>query len=94
MTFPGQSRERTAIAWGRTALGTAGLGVLLLRLGVEHSSALEVCSAVVALVAAAGFAWRGRVSYQRASNSLVVLRVLTAAIVTAGVLAAIGVLTS
>jgi uncharacterized membrane protein YidH (DUF202 family) len=94
MTFPGQSRERTAISWGRTALGTAGLGALLVRLGVEHDSAAEVCGGVVALLAAGGFAWCGRTSQERASSSLVALRVLTVAVVASGVLAGIGVLTS
>ena len=69
MTYPGQSAERTTIAWGRTALAAAALAVLLLRLGLERSSVLEVLSAVVALCAAAGFAWRGRAAYRGSAVS-------------------------
>lgn len=93
MTYPGQSAERTTIAWGRTALAAAALAVLLLRLGIERGSALEVLSAAVALLAAAGFAWRGRTAYRGSVVPRPVVRALTVAIAAAGVLAVLGALT-
>jgi hypothetical protein len=90
MTYPGQSAERTAIGLGRTALAAAGLGALLLRLGLERSSVLEIFSAVVALLAAGGFAWRGRAAYRNSTVSMPVLRVLTCAIAAVGILATLG----
>ncbi|HZZ98021.1 MAG TPA: DUF202 domain-containing protein [Jatrophihabitantaceae bacterium] len=92
MTYPGQSAERTAIGWGRTALAAAGLGALLLRLGLERSSVLEILSAIIALLAAAGFAWRGRAAYRNSTVSTPVLRWLTVAIAAVGILAALGAL--
>jgi hypothetical protein len=93
VTYPGQSAERTAIGWGRTALAAAGLGVLLLRLGLERSSVLEIISAIIALLAATGCAWRGRAAYRNSTVPLTLLRALTCAIAAVGVLATLGALT-
>jgi uncharacterized membrane protein YidH (DUF202 family) len=81
---PGQSEERTAIAWGRTALAAAGLGVLLLRLGLDRDSPAEFVGAVLALLAGAGLAWRGRASYVSPVASIVALRLLTAILAACG----------
>jgi uncharacterized membrane protein YidH (DUF202 family) len=92
MTHPTQARERTAIAWGRTALGAAGLGVLLLRLGITRASPVEIASGVLAVLTSAAFAFRGRTAYRIGAERepLLAVRMTTAALVTVGVLAIIG----
>jgi hypothetical protein len=92
VTHPSQSRERTAISWGRTALGAAGLGVLLLRLGITRGSPVEIASAAVALLMSAGFASRGRTAYRLGaeSDTVMAVRATTLAMVVVGVLAIIG----
>jgi Domain of unknown function (DUF202) len=94
MTQPSQSRERTAISWGRTALGAAGLGVLLLRMGITRDSPVEIVSAALALLTSAAFASRGRTAYRLGSESdtLMAVRATTLALVAVGVLAIIGAL--
>ncbi|TYL46060.1 DUF202 domain-containing protein [Nocardioides sp. BGMRC 2183] len=57
-TDPGLQIERTALAWRRTALSTAALGLLLVRLGFSHDQPLEVAAGAGALLIAAGFAAR------------------------------------
>jgi uncharacterized membrane protein YidH (DUF202 family) len=89
---PGESEERTAIAWGRTALAAAGLGVLLLRLAVELNSVWEYVGAALALIASAGFAWRGRASYVSPVASAGALRLLTGALAGSGVATCIALL--
>jgi uncharacterized membrane protein YidH (DUF202 family) len=95
MTRPGQARERTAISWGRTALGAAGLGVLLLRLGIHRESPSEIASGVLALLTSAAFASRGRLAYRLGAEvgTLAAVRAATVALVAVGVLAIIGALT-
>jgi amino acid permease len=92
VTKPSQSRERTAISWGRTALGAAALGVLLLRVGITRNSPLEFASGVLAVLTSAAFASRGRMAYRlgAVSDTLIAVRATTAALVLVGVLAIIG----
>lgn len=93
MTIPGQARERTAISWGRTALGTVALGALLLRLGIEAGSVLEILAAALALSTGAAIGYLGRMSY-RWPGSTGSLRAVTIAIVVIGVLAVVGAVTA
>ncbi|HEY2273614.1 MAG TPA: DUF202 domain-containing protein [Jatrophihabitantaceae bacterium] len=90
--FPGESEERTAIAWGRTALAAAGLGVLLLRLALDRDSIAEFVGAALALLAGAGFAWRGRSSYRSPVASVTALRLLTGALAGSGLATCIALL--
>lgn len=92
MTHPSQAHERTAIAWGRTALGAAGLGVLLLRLGITRAAPVEIASGAVALLTSAAFAFRGHTAYRIGAyrEPLLAVRMATAALVTVGVLAILG----
>jgi uncharacterized membrane protein YidH (DUF202 family) len=93
MTKPGLAEERTAIAWGRTALGAAGLGVVVLRLGIERGSVTEMIAGIVALFLSAGLAARGRIAYRDPGRTPVLAhRLVTIALVTVGVLAVIGAL--
>ncbi|HTZ45186.1 MAG TPA: hypothetical protein VMB79_15110 [Jatrophihabitans sp.] len=62
------ARARTAVAWGRTALGLAGLGVLFLRLGIRAHSALEIAGGAVLWLCCAGFATAGRAAYRHDSG--------------------------
>ena len=87
--------ERTALAWQRTALAALALGVVLLRLGALAGSAPQLAAAVTVLLAAVALAvapvtrgdpdrWRG---VRRWTTALV-----TACVLTAGVLAVGGAL--
>jgi uncharacterized membrane protein YidH (DUF202 family) len=92
MTRPGLAQERTAIAWGRTGLGAAGLGVVLLRLGIERTSPVEIAGGIVALFLSSALAVRGRIAYRspEKDSSLIAHRGMTLALVTIGVLALVG----
>jgi uncharacterized membrane protein YidH (DUF202 family) len=89
---PGETEERTAIAWGRTALAAGALGVLLLRLALDRDSIAELVGAALALVAGAGFAWRGRSSYVSSVASVTALRLLTGALAGSGLATCIALL--
>ena len=88
----GQPQERTAIAWGRTALSVVALALLLLKLGLDRDSPLELAAAAVAVVTAAGVGQHGRSAYRRPDGDLAVgaVRATTAALVVVGVLAITG----
>jgi uncharacterized membrane protein YidH (DUF202 family) len=90
--LPGQSRERTAIAWGRTALSSAALGVLLLKLGVQRTSPADLAAASIALLMSAALAHAGRTSFRRDLTEvpLLPIRAVTAAMVAIGTLAIVG----
>lgn len=62
---PGQARERTALAWTRSALNMAATGTLIARGAFEaRLDALAIASAV-ALAALAVLTWdRGRIIYR------------------------------
>jgi uncharacterized membrane protein YidH (DUF202 family) len=94
MTKPGLAEERTAIAWGRTALGAAGLGVIVLRLGIERGSVTEMISGIVALLLSAGLAARGRIAYRDPvnDNSVLAHGLVALSLVVIGVLAIVGAL--
>jgi uncharacterized membrane protein YidH (DUF202 family) len=46
--FGASARERTHLAWDRTALSSAALSALLLKLGIEHSRWFEVAAGCAA----------------------------------------------
>lgn len=48
----GLADERTRLAWDRTALSYLGIGILLVRAGLEHRSLAGWLGATVALLAA------------------------------------------
>ena len=89
MTLPGSARERTANAWGRTALGMAGFAVLLLRLGIAHHAWFEVAAGGIAAALTAGFALHGRWAYRRtlSAPSVLTMRIATAAFTVIGLFA-------
>ena len=62
---PGGARERTALAWTRSALNMAAIGVLIARGAFEgHLDGLAVASGL-ALAALTGLTWnRGRIIYR------------------------------
>ena len=62
---PSQARERTALAWTRSALNMAAVGILIVRGAFEGQlDALGVASAI-ALAALSGLTWnRGRIIYR------------------------------
>ncbi len=62
---PGQARERTALAWTRSALNMAAIGALIARGAFEGGlDALAIASAL-ALAALTGLTWnRGRIVYR------------------------------
>ncbi len=62
---PGQARERTALAWTRSALNMAAIGILIARGAFEGQlDALGVASGI-ALAALSGLTWnRGRIIYR------------------------------
>jgi uncharacterized membrane protein YidH (DUF202 family) len=94
---PTLPRERTVLAWQRTALGALALGIGLLRLGVLRGSALQVAAAVAVLLAAAALAvvplTRGRPDRRRALTPGVAAAT-TVCVVAAGTLAVAGALLS
>ncbi|HEY7009371.1 MAG TPA: DUF202 domain-containing protein [Jatrophihabitantaceae bacterium] len=94
MTKPGLAEERTAIAWGRTGLSAAGLGVIVLRLGIARGSVTEMIAGIVALLLGAGLAARGRVAYRDPvnDNSVLAHRLVALSLVAIGVLAIVGAL--
>jgi uncharacterized membrane protein YidH (DUF202 family) len=57
MTRPGLARERTALAWTRTALATCALAALLIKLAIDHDRPLEAVAGGVALLQALAI-WR------------------------------------
>lgn len=96
MNAPGAARERTAVAWGRTGLGVAGLALLLLRLGFARHSWVEVAAAAVAAGTSVGFFRQGRRGYRgsrSATGSVSTMRTAALALSVIGVLAIIGALT-
>jgi uncharacterized membrane protein YidH (DUF202 family) len=94
MTKPGLAEERTAIAWGRTGLSAAGLGIVVLRLGIARGSVTEIIAGTVALLLGVGLAARGRIAYRDPinDNSILAHRLVALALVTIGALAVIGAL--
>jgi putative membrane protein len=63
---PGVPRERTRLAWQRSALGFVALAGVVLSVAAHHE-APGLVAVSAALVAAAGVVWReGRRAYERA----------------------------
>lgn len=95
MTAPreGRSRERTGLAWDRSALGAAVLGILLIRFGIENDDATEYAAAGAALLMSLLIEL---VAWQRARNqrparppelrAITALAVLTCVLTTAGII--------
>lgn len=94
MTRPGLARERTTVAWGRTALGAAGLGGALLRLGALNGSAAELAGGALALLSAVLLALAGRAVYRDRPGRARILevRLVALGIATAGMLTALAIL--
>jgi uncharacterized membrane protein YidH (DUF202 family) len=53
----GLARERTALAWSRSALSLAALGALLVRIGAETGTGIVAYPLGVLVMSAAGVAW-------------------------------------
>jgi uncharacterized protein DUF202 len=89
---PGSARERTELAWNRTALSAGALAALLLKVGIDHSRPLDVVAGTVSVVAAATIAglgqtrarWSGR--QQLAIAGVTLLVTLTALLTVAAAL--------
>ena len=96
MSEPGLAGERTALAWGRTSLGAAAFGLAVVRLAVAHRSVPELIAGVIALVTCAVLAVAARAAHHASPGRrpYLTLLVLTAAIVTIGVLIVAAALTS
>ena len=63
---PGVARERTGLAWERSAFSIAALGGLVLGVAA-HRDAPGLLAVSLALIAVAAAVWRhGRAAYQRA----------------------------
>jgi uncharacterized membrane protein YidH (DUF202 family) len=88
MSSGGLQRERTALAWQRTALAAAVLAVLLVRSGVVDDAPLEIAAGVcaAAVVVFSGFAAR-TVPARGASRLRLIL--VTGAVVAAGLCTAV-----
>lgn len=91
---PGLARERTVVAWARTALGAAIIGTALLRVSVRSGAPTQFLSAIAAMVCAAHLAAASRATYRQSGREprICALRLVTAEIVTLGVLTAINAL--
>jgi hypothetical protein len=90
----GLPRERTGLAWERSALGFAGLGGIVLGIAARRN-APGVLIFSVALLGVAGAVWRhGRRAYERpaVASQARALRLVALATTLAGVVAAIAVL--
>jgi uncharacterized membrane protein YidH (DUF202 family) len=87
---PAAQRERTDLAWQRSAFSFLALGGVLLGIAARHDAPALLAVGLV-LVAVAGAVWRlGRVAYQRDQVSAQprVLAVLSAVTVAAALVAA------
>jgi hypothetical protein len=91
---PGASRERTGLAWQRSAFSFAALGGVVLGVAA-HRNAPGLLALSAGLVGVAGAVWRhGRGAYERAGVAAQprVLALLTAATTLAALAAGIAVL--
>ena len=88
------ARGRTAVAWGRTALSIAAVGVLFIRLGLKNHAALEIVGGAALWICCAGFAITGRAAYRRPSARVPAASLLAGslAVLAAGALGALGAL--
>jgi uncharacterized membrane protein YidH (DUF202 family) len=91
---PGAPRERTDLAWQRSAFSYLALAAVVLGIAA-HRDEPALLAVSVALMGAAGVVWRqGRVAYQRSEVSAQprVLAIMSAVTVAAAVVAAVVVL--
>ncbi|MFL6162479.1 MAG: DUF202 domain-containing protein [Jatrophihabitantaceae bacterium] len=86
------ARGRTTVAWGRTSLSTAALGVLFVRLGFKGHSALEIAGGAALWICCVGFAVTGRAAYRQPSGRVPRLALLAGSlgVLGAGALGTLG----
>lgn len=83
-------RQRTALAWGRTALASGGFAAAMLRLGAVRHSIPDLVAAIGLSLCGLFFALRGRVLYYRpAEPAAAPLRLVTLIVVITGVAIAV-----
>jgi Domain of unknown function (DUF202) len=73
----GSARERTELAWNRTALSAGALAALLLKVGIDHSRPLDVLAGASAVLAAATIAGLGQTRARWLGNQRVVIAGVT-----------------
>ena len=89
---PPLARERTSIAWARTALGATALGVLLIRFGLLRDSATEIAAGAAYCLVAIPLALTGRSRHHDSAHAApLALPVATVALIAAGVLTLVAV---
>lgn len=89
---PPLARERTSIAWTRTALGAVALGILLIRFGLVRGSTAEIVGGAAYCLIAVPAALTSRRRHRDAAlGPPLALPVVTVSFVLAGVLTLIGV---
>jgi uncharacterized membrane protein YidH (DUF202 family) len=91
MIPPAAARQQTALAWARTSLATGGFGIVMIRLGVQRHSTLDLLAALGLLGCGLLLAFRGHVLYQRpgAGPTARMLRLVTLAALCTGALVAV-----
>jgi uncharacterized membrane protein YidH (DUF202 family) len=92
MSERGAAAERTRLAWQRTSISFLALAVLLLRLGLDHRSPVELAAAAIALLTGSG--WALRAPLRSAATAAVELRLLTGCVLLVGLLGTAGALRS
>lgn len=102
MNDSGLAADRTTLAWTRTTLGAAALGILLLHAGTVHDSPLTMAAAAAALVDAVviGLAGRHRAAARPPDEAIgrtavpMLVAVVTALTLLAGATSALAIIVS